>query len=329
MSKQKANSSLLTAKINKNDEFYTTLETIEAELQHYQDKFKDKIIYLNCDNYKYSNFYKYFDHNFIKLGLKKLIATHYSSQEESIKMEILYIDKEKTYQSTILKGDGDFESNECMEFLLHSDIIITNPPFSKFRAFFNALKTHNKAFLIIGSINASIYKECFLALKNNKIWLGVNYGAMNFIDVVNEGLVKFGNISWYTNIDHAHRHQLLNIDKLYNSEHYPTYDNFNAINVNKIKDIPIFNGVMGVPISFLHKYNADQFEIVGLGNGAIFLTLDGAKGLSDEFLSNYFQLGKTGNYGKTHLGLGYYKNGIPIIPYTRILIQKHHPAANK
>ncbi len=177
-----------------------------------------------------------------------------------------------------LKGDGDFRSKESIEFLKEADIVVTNPPFSLLREYVAQLIEYDKKFVIIGSLNAITYKEIFKLIKENKLWLGSGFRGGNAFfktpypnefakGVYDEetDLVKFRNVTWFTNLDIYKRHEDLILWKTYNSEEYPTYDNYDAINVNKTKDIPIdYKGAMGVPITFMDKFNPEQFEIIGM-----------------------------------------------------------------
>lgn len=282
------NASLNQAGINKEDEFYTKLTDIEKELRHYKEHFKDKVIFLNCDDPEYSNFWRYFQLNFYHLGIKKLISTHYDAQEPSYKMEIIRTDDGKEegtpdFIRTPLKQNGDFRSPECIEILKEADIIITNPPFSLFRQYIETLMEYNKKFIILSSQNAITYKEVFTLLRDNKVWLGINAGDMEFVvpsyyepratRYREENGIKyrsFGNMCWMTNLDIKRRHDELILYKHYTPENYPTFDNYDAIFIDKVDNIPIdYDGVMGVPITFMSKHNPQQFEIVGLIAGNI------------------------------------------------------------
>lgn len=275
----------------KNDEFYTQLTDIEKEVKHYRSHFKDKVVFLNCDDPEYSNFWKYFAMNFKRLEIKKLIATHYANGKETTYQ--LVIDRDDVASMVVnefnypigvkseLKGDGDFRSEECIEILKESDIVCTNPPFSLFREYTAQLFEYDKQFLIIGNQNAITYKEIFPLLKDAKMFLGVHTNKVFWFQVPNSypmtgSRVKEENglkyisvpaISWFTNMDYPKRHEdqlLFKVYKGHESE-YPKYDNYDAINVDKTKDIPAdYDGVMGVPITFLNTYNPDQFEILGL-----------------------------------------------------------------
>lgn len=259
------NKNLHKANKEKNDEFYTMLSDIEAELQHYEHHFKDKVVYCNCDNPEWSNFWKYFKDNFKRLGLKRLIATYYDNDNQVYRTDLIN-DTKNELNRFPLKGNGDFRSQECIDILKEADIVVTNPPFSLFREYVGQLMEHEKKFLIIGSQNAIVYKNFFPYIKNNKIWMGYN-NVKQFIDE-KKLIKKFGNICWYTNLEIEKRNKPIDLVKKYNSIDYPKYDNYDAININKIKDIPCdYYDVMGVPISLLEKYAPEQFEIVGIAAG--------------------------------------------------------------
>ena len=262
------------AKREKNDEFYTQFEDIEKELIYYKKQFKDKVIYCNCDNPHESNFFKYFIENFNDLGIKKLIATNYKSQYIPVayKAEIVEVkNTDKVFENpknklTTLKGDGDFRSDECIELLKVADIVVTNPPFSLFREYVAQLMEYKKKFLIIGNKNALTYKEIFPLIKENKIWIGFN--SPNEFIRPNGTITKnvAGLTRWFTNLEVSKRHENLTLYKKYNPEEYPKYDNYDAIEVSKVAEIPYdYEGAMGVPITFIDKYNPEQFEIIALG----------------------------------------------------------------
>lgn len=266
------NRNLTQAKKVKNDEFYTQLSDIEKELYHYRDFFRGKIVFCNCDDPEYSNFWKYFQMNFIFLGLKKLISTHYEPGKQSYKMEIVSADLPTgqlgipDYVQTPLESDGDFRSEECIEILKEADVVVTNPPFSLFREFITQLMEYGKKFIIIGNKNAITYKEFFPLLKDNKIWIG--YTAPENFMIPGKGTTKKVNglCRWFTNVDISIRHIPMDLYMRYhaNENHYPKYDNYDAINVDKTCEIPEdFDGIMGVPITFLDKYCPEQFEILG------------------------------------------------------------------
>lgn len=318
-----ANATLSAAKTAKNDEFYTQLCDIERELANYKHHFKDKTVLCNCDDPRVSNFFKYFTLNFEHLGLKRVIATCYKSQDvdlfsmntcEQAVYQIYEGDRDgnnlpdpNEIEVRPLKGDGDFRSAECIELLKEADVVVTNPPFSLFREYIAQLIKYNKKFLIVGSKNTITYKEVFPLIKDNRLWIGVQpMGVDMLFDVPKErakqlqekeeargssyrivdGVVKARSASiWYTNLDHHKRHEDLILYKKYTPEEYPTYDNYDAINVNKTSDIPCdYEGVMGVPITFLDKYNPDQFEIVKFRKG------DDDKDLSINGYCPYFRI---------------------------------------
>jgi hypothetical protein len=266
------NSNLHKAKTEKNDEFYTQLTDIEKELKHYREHFRGKVIFCNCDDPEWSNFWKFFELNFDFFGLKKLISTHYEQDKCSYKLEItgdINGDGKVTSKDIIktdLKQNGDFRSDEAIELLKEADVVVTNPPFSLFREYIDLLDEHNKKFIVVGNMNAITYKECFKLIKENKMWLGMNY-IKEFLKP-DSTIQKFGNINWFTNLEHKKRNEELILYRTYNETDYPKYDNYDAINVDKVKDIPVdYFGVIGVPISFLDKYNPNQFEIVKFRKG--------------------------------------------------------------
>jgi hypothetical protein len=279
------------AKSQKRDEFYTLLTDIEKEMRHYKKFFKNKVVFCNCDDPRVSNFFHYFSYNFEKLGLKKLITTCYKNQQMNLfsqnKSErAIYLeytgDKNKNnipdpeeIGIKHLKGDGDFRSKECIELLKQADIVVTNPPFSLFREYVDQLIEYNKKFIIIGHQGAIGYKNIFKLIKENKIWLGYGFNRNcahfinpNYVDYASdadhkEGMIRVSGVQWFTNVDIDKRHEELILYKPYNKTEYPKYDNYDAINVNVTKDIPIdYKGVMGVPITFMNKYNPEQFEIL-------------------------------------------------------------------
>lgn len=301
------NDNLHKAKRAKADEFYTQLSDIENECKHYWEHFKGKTILCNCDDPRVSNFFRYFSLNFEHLGLKKLIATCYKnqdidlfSQESSEKAVYIIYEGDKNGNRQVddnelevkeLQGDGDFRSKECIELLKEADIVVTNPPFSLFREYVAQLIEYEKKFLIIGHQNAITYKEIFPLLKENKMWLGYGFkgSAGHFIskyeDVATagdhkEGMIRVSGVTWFTNLEHNKRHEELILYKEYNPEkfpnEYPKYENYNAIEVSKTAEIPMnYDGVMGVPVTFMYKYNPEQFEIIGMAE-------DNGKGLSGE-----------------------------------------------
>ena len=266
------NTNLHNAKRAKNDEFYTLLTDIEKEMVHYRDYFKGKVIFCNCDDARESNFFKFFANNFELLKIKKLITTGYIEDGHGVVLEYNgdidgdFMVGDDEVKVTELKGNGDFRSEECIEYLKQADIVVTNPPFSLFREYVKQLMDYDKKFIIIGSQNAITYKEIFPYIKDNKLWLGYNF-VKSFIQPNGE-VKKFGNILWYTNIPHDKRNWPMDFYRTYKPELYPKYDNYDAIEVSKVADIPMdYKGVMGVPITFLTKYNPEQFQIVGFRKG--------------------------------------------------------------
>ena len=282
-----ANANLHKAKNAKNDEFYTQLTDVSKELMHYKHHFKDKIVFCNCDDPTWSAFWKYFHLNFSALGLKKLISTHYDKTEPTYKMEYTGGDDNdiEVGVKTPLEGNGDFRNQECLDLLDEADIVVTNPPFSLFREYVACLVEHDKKFIILGNMNAITYKEFFPLLRNNEVWLGCtnfNVGMYFFVpddfeyrltykflkEIDGRKVNRVAGCCWFTNLDHKKRHEKLILWKNYTSDEYPKYDNYDAINVNKVSEIPCdYDGVMGVPITFLDKYNPDQFEIVAFRKG--------------------------------------------------------------
>lgn len=269
------NDNLHKAKDAKNDEFYTRIEDVAEELRHYKKHFAGKVVFCNCDDPTWSAFWRYFHLNFSELGLKKLIATHYDRTEPTYKMEYEGGDDNdvEVGVKTPLEGNGDFRSRECLDLLDECDIVVTNPPFSLFREYVSTLIQHGKKFLIIGNKNAITYKEFFPLLKENKVWIG--YSSPSEFDTPNGMTKKINGLTrWFTNLDIQKRHEKLILWQRYYDddgnplpdaeERYPHYDNYDAINVDRVADIPVdYKGVMGVPITFLDKYNPDEFKILG------------------------------------------------------------------
>lgn len=294
MASKATNAILQDARKAKKDEFYTQLADIEREARHYKSQFADKVIYCNCDDPRVSNFFHYFSFNFEKLKLKKLITTCYRSQQMDLfsqndSEQAIYLeysgDKNGNHVPDPdeigikpLVGDGDFRSQEAVTLLQQADIIVTNPPFSLFREYVAQLVEYNKKFLIIGHQNAITYKEIFPLIRDNKLWLGYGFkrNMAHFISTYEntatdldrkEGMIRVSGVHWFTNLDTSKRHEDLILYKTYDPDTYPKYDNFDAIEVSKTADIPMdYDGLMGVPITFLEKYNPDQFRIIGSFN---------------------------------------------------------------
>ena len=329
------NKSLGDAKKAKEDEFYTQLSDIAEELKHYRAHFKGKTVLCNCDDPRVSNFFHYFAYQFESLGLKRLITTCYKSQERDLFSQhdceraiSLVYDGDKNGNRVPdpdeigiheLQGDGDFRSPECIELLMQADIVVTNPPFSLFREYVAQLMHFGKKFLIVGHMNEAHYKEVFSLIMENKLWLGYQNGDMAFqvpphyaeretrfwVDETGQKWRSLGNACWFTNLDIEKRHEELILYKRYAPEEYPSYENFDAIDVGKVSDIPCdWDGMMGVPDTFLDKYNPEQFEIIGLGSG------DLAK-----------QIGVKKNYrGRTDVAVCV--EGKHRCPYSRIIIRR-------
>ncbi len=298
MVRKNQNNFLSEAKHNKKDEFYTQLVDVENELRFYKKHFRNKIVFCNCDNPLISNFYDYFVSHFKELGLKKVICACYQpncynlfnfeEKRHGFYYEYTGIEKMKPTMNDVsyFDGDGDFRSKESITLLKQSDIVVTNPPFSLFREFVSQLVKYRKKFLLIANINSITYKEIFSLIQNNKIWLGINfgrgisgfivpddyelYGTETKINDLGQRIVSTNNCLWLTNLDNLIRHEKMSLTKKYygNENLYPFYDNYDGINVDKTNDIPAdYEGAMGVPITFLHKFNPEQFELIRFRKG--------------------------------------------------------------
>ena len=351
----------------KKDEFYTQLTDIEKELRHYKDFFKGKTVFCNCDDPYESNFFKYFAMSFNHLGLKKLMATCYQTSpivytqlnlfgEDQViteaprkpyKVEITEVSdengdgrvdladveslmKNKKNTLTLLEGDGDFRSEECIELLKQADVVVTNPPFSLFREYVAQLMAYQKKFLIIGNVNAVTYKEIFPLIMQNKLWLGasIHSGDREFrvpdsyplraagyrVDENGAKYIRVKGVRWFTNLDYEQRHEDLILFRNYTPEAYPKYDNYDAIEVSKTADIPCdYDGAMGVPITFLDKYCPDQFEIIGMAK----------RGAGDPALkSHVYTKDEYPNYSDLNATPTLWVDGRLKNTYPRILIRK-------
>ena len=359
------NKQLGRAKRAKEDEFYTQLSDIENELRHYKEHFRGKTVLCNCDDPRVSNFFHYFAYQFEALGLKRLITTCYKnqtpdlfSQHDCERAISLVYDGDKNGNRVPdpeeigihqLQGDGDFRSDECIELLMQADIVVTNPPFSLFREYVAQLMQFGKKFLILGSQNNITYKEVFPLFIENRIWLGYKAGDMAFRvpadsepretrfwqDESGQKWRSFGNICWYTNLDIPKRHEELDLFRLFDPETYPRYDNFDAIEVGRVEDIPCdYYGSMGVPLTFLDKHNPDQFEILGITKTWF--------GMATKIYPEQIQVDKDGTekhvsklndgavieVAEPPVGKTYYKvDGKTYIQtYPRILIRRRKPA---
>ena len=365
-----SNEGLIRASKAKKDEFYTQLVDIEAELKHYRKHFEGKTVLCNCDDPYESNFFKYFAMNFNFLKLKKLVATCYHSspivgeqlsifdtmpsecvgKKRAYKIEITevedcngdgaidFFDVEILLRSrknalSLLEGDGDFRSSECVAILKEADIVVTNPPFSLFIEYVTQLVEYDKKFLIIGNQNAITYKEIFPLIMQNQLWLGVSMNGSNryfrvpddyplteatgkIVDGKKYAFVK--SVVWFTNLEVAKRREKIDLFKKYSPELYPQYDNYDAIEVSRVTEIPEdYSGVMGVPITFLHKYNPEQFEIVGMAKRGA----GDPKLKTKEYTKAEFQ-----NYSDLNAGPVLITNGVPKNTFPRILIRRKRDA---
>lgn len=346
------NRSLAKAQVAKEDEFYTQLSDIERELKHYRKHFKGKVVYCNCDDPRVSNFFHYFSYNFEKLGLKRLIATCYKSQDMDLFSqnkadEAVYLDydgdksgnmvpdpKEIGIKSLI--GDGDFRSPEALGLLRQADVVVTNPPFSLFREYVAQLMEHDKKFIIVGNMNAATYRDIFRLIMDGKMWLGNNSGDMKFkvpdyyaprstrfwVDDEGQKWRSLGNACWFTNLDYPARHQELILYKEYSPEAYPSYVNYDAIDVSSYKDIPHdYEGVMGVPVTLLDCLSPEQFEIIGNSDDAEMMKDIGVKPLGEDFVKAYRAAGGTGHRtaGMRMLGL---KHPHARVVFKRVLVRR-------
>jgi hypothetical protein len=367
MTNKSLNKNLHKASKAKNDDFYTQITDIEKEIKHYKNQFHEKIVYCNCDDPFESNFFKYFSANFNALKLKKLITTSYVKSpivgnqlslfdmeglkpegKEPFKIEINEVKdfdcdgaiglkdvewllKHDANVAKPLKGNGDFRSEECIDLLKKSDIVVTNPPFSLFREYVAQLIENNKKFLIIGNTNALTYREIFKLIKDNNLRTGYtnfNVGMFfivpddweHFHHIDNNGkkIARVSTSCWFTNLEVEKHKELITLYKKYNPDAYPKYENYNAINVNKYTDIPCdYAGAMGVPVTFVDKYNPDQFEIIGLGISNSGLEI-GVKPYKEEHKRYRKKIQKRGAVnGDLYLMI----NGIVKVPYARIIIK--------
>ena len=344
------NKTLSNAKKARKDEFYTQLSDIENELMHYKEHFRNKVVFCNCDDPRISNFFHYFSYNFEQLGLKKLITTCYKSQERDLFSQnnserAIWLEYKGDKNGNrvpdpeeiginYLKGDGDFRSEECVELLKQADIVVTNPPFSLLNEYILFLYKHQKKFIVMCNHNIVHYTEIFPLIKENKIWLGYNSNktvrfAMpenyeKWDEIVNG--VKYGkvpSIGWITNLDIKKRHEDLILYKTYNETDYPKYENLDAIDVEKVADIPIdYYGIMGVPDTLLDQYNPEQFEILGADGVPQYVEELNIGKIGDEWMKKYRNNGGTGHYTANMRSLVLIKNGVPKKPYSRIIIRR-------
>ena len=275
--------------------------------------------------------------------------------------DIINLFKNRENELTELKGDGDFRSEECIELLKEADIVVTNPPFSLFREYIANLMRYNKKFVIMGNKNAITYKEMFPLLKEDKVWVGatsLNGGRWMImpnnieikskktkIDENGDVILNVAGVCWFTNLDINKRHEDLILVKRYNEEDYPKYDNYDAINVNKVTEIPYdYEGAMGVPITFMDKHNPDQFEIIGLLQSST----DEQAGIPNlRYYNEFKEMRQDMSYTKSSGGKA---NGNPVLKgkskrgnflynektneyvhsvYARILVRNKHPEPQK
>lgn len=371
------NEDLRKANKAKKDEFYTQLSDIEKELNNYRKEFKDKVVFCNCDDPYESNFFKYFAMNFNFLGLKKLIATCYATSpvaytqlslfdvdglkiekknsKKAYKIEITEVNdnnkdgaidlsdvefliKNKKNTLTLLKGDGDFRSDECIKLLKESDIVVTNPPFSLFREYVAQLIEYNKQFIIMGNTNALSYKEIFKLFKEDNIRTGYtnfNVGMYFFVPddtekfhkiVDGKKMVRVATSCWFTNLPVKRHNEKLILYETYIPDNYPKYENYDAINVDSYTKIPKdYDGYMGVPITFLDKYNPNQFKLIGLGISNSGLEI-GVKPYKPEHKKYRKEIQHKGAVDGDLYMLD--KEGHPIVPYARIILIRDEVVEN-
>lgn len=372
------NEDLRKANKAKKDEFYTQLSDIEKELNNYRKEFKGKVVFCNCDDPYESNFFKYFAMNFNFLGLKKLIATCYATSpvaytqlslfdvdglkitktnsKKAYKIEITevsdnnedgaidladveYLIKNKKNTLTLLKGDGDFRSEECIELLKEADIVVTNPPFSLFREYVSQLVEYNKQFVIMGNTNALSYKEIFKLFKDDDIRTGYtnfNIGMYFFVPddtekyhkiVDGKKMVRVATSCWFTNLPVKKHNEKLILYEIYSNEKYQKYENFDAINVDSYTKIPKdYDGYMGVPITFLDKYNPNQFKLLGLGISNSGLEI-GVKPYKPEHKKYRKEVQHKGAVDGDLYMLD--KDGHPVVPYARIILIRDEVVDNE
>lgn len=371
------NKGLAKAKDNRKDEFYTIYETIQEELNHYEHHFNGKVVFCNCDDPYESNFFQFFVRNFNYLKLKRLICTCYGKSNVAYKQlsifddndelmsvgngyvidikevpmkngrgvtddDILNLLQSKKRGVKKLLGNGDFRSEECIEYLKIADIVVTNPPFSLFKEYIAQLFEYNKKFLIIANMQTIKYKEIFPLIMSGKLWAGFSFNkTFEFIMPDNYELKgkafidEFGRkhgfvpgICWLTNLDIQKRHEILPLHKLYNPDIYKKYDNYDAIEVSEVSNIPKnYSGKMGVPISFMEVFNPEQFELIGSSD--IPDTLDGIQPLGADWIKKYRQQGGTGHYTANMKSVGYSGDGKNKIIFSRLIIKNRNPERSK
>ena len=345
-----ANKGLNDAKKAKKDEFYTQLSDIENELRHYKEHFRGKTVLCNCDDPRVSMFFHYFAYQFEALGLKRLITTCYKNQtpdlfsqhncERAIWLEYLgdkngnRIPDPEEIGIRQLEGDGDFRSQECIELLKQADIIVTNPPFSLFREYVAQLVQYGKKFIIIGHQNAIKYKEIFPLIQANKLWLGYGFrgGATHFMSKYEDvatagshkaGMIRVSGVVWFTNLEIKKRHEELILFRNYTPKAYPHYENYDAIDVSQTENIPCdYDGLMGVPISFMDKYNPEQFEIVGNACDTAWCRKAGIAPMGQDTINQLRQQGNMAHVTANMNSLYLVHDGKVILPYARVIIRR-------
>lgn len=320
---EKKNRNLCTAKVRKQDEFYTDRRDIEKELAHYTESFQGKTVYCCADDPRKSAFWAFFHENFQALRLKRLIATFYGKGAYQMTYEG---DMDADIASGIcqkLQGDGDFLSAECQAILKESDIVCTNPPFSLFRAFFDAIQDEHKAFLLIGNLNAITAKNIFPFFQDDQIRLGYTF-PKSFLRP--DGKTQaFGNIGWFTNLqlEDLKNRPFWTTGKKLKDGTYPPYANCEGIDVHRIAEIPDdCDGIMGVPITILKYYNPQQFQIFGYSKYAPDNRL-AIQPVPKELLNSFYRHGGTGHYTAKMRVLCYYgQQGAGHFPFERILLKR-------
>ena len=332
------------------------MSDIENELRHYREHFRNKTVFCNCDDPRISKFFHYFSYNFEQLGLKKLITTCYKSQsrdlfsqndsERAIWLEYFgdkngnRVPDPNEIGIHYLNGDGDFRSSECVELLQQADIVVTNPPFSLLNEYILFLHRHNKKFIVMCNHNVVHYTEIFPLIKNNEMWLGYNSNkTVKFAmpdyyekwDEIVDG-IKYGkvpSIGWLTNLDIKKRHEDLILYKTYNEQDYPKYENLDAIDVEKVAEIPYdYWGIMGVPDTLLDQYNPEQFEILGADGIPQYAEELNIAKIGEDWMKRYRAYGGTGHYTANMRSIVMTKNGVPKKPYSRIFIRRKQKQQN-
>lgn len=322
------NASLNKAKVAKDDEFYTLMEDVEQELIHYKEFLEGKVVYCNCDNPDKSNFYKYLKAHFSEYKLRRLIASFYSPKPKislfgaqegyNPPYAVIYDENAERERVVPLKGNGSYDSPECLSLLRESDTVITNPPFSLFQRFIKLMVEEHKDFIVIGSKNVFSTPYFFDLVKEGRTRMGVRRGGMGFIRP-DGTLFKMGNTGFFTSFPIPYPEGLpLTATYKGHEEDYPEYFTLKGcIEVPSLNLIPKdYEGLMGVPVSVVEYYNPEQFEFVVAGEGS-------PRGyLGGKFCKKYKEQGGVGNYTAGMKKLAYYdKNGNACVPYQRVIIR--------